>query len=177
MNTLDAIRTRRSVRFFDGRPVPQEAVRAILAAGMAGPTAVNSRDWSFLVVTERETLDRMAAANGPAADPLKRAPLGILLCGDLDRSFIKAPDYWIIDGAIAGQNMLLAAHELGLGGVWLGTWPQEEKMAAQAALFKLPENVRPHSLFAFGYPLPPEQDPRRKGEPAFEEDRVHRERW
>ena len=177
MNTLDAIRTRRSVRWFDDKPVPEEAVRAILAAGMAGPTAVNSRDWSFIVVTDREMLDKMAAGNGGAADPLKRATLGILLCGDLSRAFVREPDYWIVDGAIAGQNMLLAAHELGLGGVWLGTWPQKDKMAAQAALFDLPEGIVPHSLFAFGYPLPPEQDPRRKGEPAFEEDRVHYGKW
>ena len=177
MDTLSAILSRKSIRYFQDKPVPEDAVSTILKAGMAGPTAVNARDWSFIVVTDRDRLDRMAAGNGPAADPLRRAPLGILLCGDVSRSFVNAPDYWIIDGAIAGQNMLLAAHELGLGGVWLGTWPQEEKMAAQAALFGLPDHIKPHSLFAFGYPPVADDDPKRRVKPDWEADRVHYEVW
>ncbi len=116
----------------------------------------------------------MAEANGPAADPLRGAALGILVCGDLDRAYAKAPDYWIIDASIAAQNMILAAHNLGIGSVWLGTWPQSEKVKGQTKLFGLPENIVPHSIIAFGYPKDGEAFPERD---LYEENRVHTEKW
>ncbi len=175
---MDAIFERKSVRYFTDKPISDEDIHTILKAGMSGPTAVNARDWSFIVVTDEETLNRMAEINGSAADPLRRAKLGILVCGDLDRAFSKAPNYWIIDGAIAAQNMLLAAKTLGIGSVWLGTWPQEDRVKAQAECFNLPENIVPHSIIAFGYPLEGVEDDRRRFvKPEWEEDRVHYERW
>lgn len=110
-----------------------------------------------------ETPGKMADANERPADPLRGAALGILVCGDLSRVFPPAPDYWGIDGAIAAQNMILAAAEMDIGSVWLGTWPQMERVEAQRKLFLLPENQIPHSLIAFGYPR--------------EEVRVHYEVW
>ena len=126
MDTLDAIFTRKSVRNYTDRPISRENLETILPAGTSGPSCVNARDWRFVAVTDRETLLKMAEANGRAADPLKGAAAGILILGDLDRAFPPAKDYWVIDGAIAGQNMVLTAHALGIGSVWLGTWPQME---------------------------------------------------
>ena len=151
MDTLDAIFTRKSVRNFTDRPISRENLETILRAGTSGPSCVNARDWRFVAVTDRETLLKMAEANGRAADPLKGAAAGILLLGDLDRAFPPAKDYWVIDGAIAGQNMVLAAHALGIGSVWLGTWPQMERVEAQRKLFALPEHLVPHSILALGY--------------------------
>ena len=119
MDTLDAIFTRKSVRNFTDRPISRENLETILRAGTSGPSCVNARDWRFVAVTDRETLLKMAEANGRAADPLKGAAAGILILGDLDRAFPPAKDYWVIDGAIAGQNMVLTAHALGIGSVWL----------------------------------------------------------
>ena len=99
--------------------------------------------------------------------------LGILICGDLSRSFEGAKDYWVIDASIATQNMILAANAMGVGSVWLGTWPQKEKIDAQAALFQLPETQIPHSIVAFGYPAAPSD----KVKLLYEEDRVHFEQW
>ena len=96
-------------------------------------------------------LSRMADANGPYAAMLKKAAAGILICGDLERAFSPAKDYWVIDGAIAGQNITLAARALGIGSVWLGTWPQMGRVERQAELFGLPETVIPHSIIALGY--------------------------
>ena len=194
MDTLEIIMTRRSVRSFLDRPIPDDALETILRAGMAGPTCVNARDWSFLVSRDPEILSRMAEANGAPAAPLKRAALGILILGDLERAFKPAPDYWVIDGAIAGQNMALAAHALGIGSVWLGTWPQMERVDRQRALFQLPDTVIPHSILAFGYPDPEQADapppPGPKAPPpgdapappgmekgAFEPERIHVDRW
>ena len=181
MDALENIMTRRSVRSFLDKPISDEALETILRAGMAGPSCVNARDWSFLVTRDPEILEKMADANGRPADPLKRAKLGILVLGDLERAFKPAPDYWIIDGAIAAQNMILAAHALGIGSVWLGTWPQMDRVERQRETFCLPDSVIPHSVIAFGYPDgetepdPPTPPKTEKG--AFEPDRIHTDRW
>ncbi len=173
MDTIKALMSRKSTRRFLDKPIPEEDLRTILAAGMSGPSCVNSRQWAFVAVTDPAKLAAMADGNGPAANPLRGAPLGILVCGDLGRAYKPAPDYFVIDGAIAAQNMILAAHALGIGSCWLGTWPQEGKMAAQRELFGLPEEIVPHSIIAFGYAASPDLAER----DLYEESRVHREQW
>lgn len=174
METLQAIFTRRSVRRFSERRVEDEVLHTILCAGMSGPSAVNARPWQFLVVRDRETLNKMAdAGGGGAMEPLRGADFAVLVCGDLHRAFSKAPDFWIVDGSIAAQNLILAAHDLGVGSVWLGTWPVEARVKAQQALFALPEHIVPHSIVAFGYPETPESTER----DLYDETLVHFEKW
>jgi nitroreductase len=193
MDALENIMTRRSVRKYTDQRISDEDLTTILKAGMSGPVCANAREWTFIVVRNQKTLEKMAAANGRPADPLKKADVGILVCGDLERAFKPAPDYWIIDGAIAGQNMILAAHALGIGSIWLGTYPQMERVKGQTELFNLPKSAIPHSIIAFGYPdpkasqnppLPPDMPappppppgfPKEKG--AFEPGRIHFEKW
>ena len=171
---LKALANRRSVRQFSDLPLDKETINTILEAGMRGPSCVNSKDWYFVVVTDREMLNKMADVNGRPAEPLRSAQAGILVCGDLQRAFPKAPDYWVIDGSIAIQNMILAAYSLGVGSVWLGTWPQSDRVVGQQKLFDLPEYVVPHSILALGYPAGELNKP----EPApFDEERVHYEKW
>ncbi|MBQ2656983.1 MAG: nitroreductase family protein [Erysipelotrichaceae bacterium] len=172
MEALDNILNRTSIRKYTDQQISEEDLHQILEAGMAGPSCVNSRDWSFLVIRNKETLAKMAEANGRPAEPLKGAALGILVCGDLNRSFKGAPEYWTIDCSIAIQNMILTAHALGIGSVWLGTWPQMDRVKKQQELFGLPEEIVPHSIIAFGYPAEKKE---RKG--FYEEDRVHFEKW
>ena len=74
MDAMEAILTRRSTRRFADKPIPKEALEALLRAAMASPTAVNARDWAFLVITDKETLNKMADVNGPAADPCGKLP-------------------------------------------------------------------------------------------------------
>lgn len=103
----------------------------------------------------------------------RSSAMSILVCGDLDRAFSRAPEYWVVNGSIAAQNMILAAEDLGIGSVWLGMWPQEDKVTIQKEYFHLPDHIVPHSVIAFGYP-----DEVKDGEhPDYEEDRVHRNRW
>ncbi len=173
METIKAIMTRRSTREFIEKEISDSDIRTILSAGMSGPSAVNARPWSFVVVRDMEMLNRMADGNGRAAEPLRRASLGILICGDLARTYSRAPDYWVIDATIATENMILAAHDLGIGSVWLGTWPQEEKIEAQRKIFNLPEEIIPHSIVAFGYPKNAEMPERN----LYEAERVHFEKW
>ena len=165
MNTLDAILTRRSCREFTDQSIENEKLHQLLEAAMSGPSCVNAQDWSFVVVTDPEKLAQMADANGRPAEPLRKAAAGILVCGDLDRAFRFAKDYWVIDGAIAAQNICLAAQELGLGAVWL---------EAQKKLFALPETIVPHSIIALGYPEADITAPRAS---RYKADRVHFNQW
>jgi nitroreductase len=196
MDAIENILTRRSVRNYINRHISDGDLTTILKAGMSGPTCANTRAWTFIVVRNRQILEKMAVANGRPADPLKKADVGILVCGDLERAFKPAPDYWIIDGAIAAQNMILAAHALGIGSIWLGTYPQMERVKGQIEFFNLPKSAIPHSIIAFGYPdpkalerqpspaddptmppppPPPPGFPKEKG--AFEPGRIHYEKW
>lgn len=174
MNAVDAIFTRRSTRKFTDQPIEKEKLHQILDAAMSGPSCVNARDWSFVVVTDKDKLQMMAAANGEPARPLKNAAVGILVCGDLERAFRFAKDYWIIDGAIATENICLCAHALGIGSVWLGTWPQMDRVQRQRELFALPDTIIPHSIIALGYPAEDITAPR---ESRYEENRVHFNQW
>ena len=152
METLEAIYTRYSCREYTDEQVSDEDIKKILDAALCAPTACNTRSWSFIVVKDRETLLKMAGANGTSANALKTANFAVMIVCDMKLTFERCKDYWIIDGAIAGENMCIAANSLGIGSLWLGTYPQEAKVNNQKALFNLPENIIPHSILAFGYP-------------------------
>ena len=133
-----------------------------------------ARRRSFLgVITDKEKLLEMAEGNGRAANPLKSATLGILVCGNLQKAYSGAHDYWAVDATIACQNMILAAHDLGVGSVWLGTYPQDNKMQAQREIFNLPEHIVPHSIVAFGYPKVEKCEER----DLYDENKVHFGGW
>ncbi len=169
MEALDAIHTRRSIRKYEDKPVPDELVRQILAATMSAPSANNSQPWHFVVITDRELLAEVPKINA-YAEMAKDAPLAILLAGDV--TLKQCPDYWIVDCSAAVQNMLLAAHDLGLGAVWTGVYPREERMDGFRRLLDLPDHVEAHSLIVLGYPAetPPHED-------RYREDRIHHQRW
>lgn len=178
MDAIEAILTRRSVRKFTDQRISDETLNMILKAGMSGPSCANTRPWTFIVVRHKETLYKMADANHGPAEPLRNADVGILVCGDLSRAFKPAPDYWIIDAAIAAQNIVLAATALGIGSVWLGTYPQMERVENQARLHNLPDTIIPHSIIALGYPDGSEDTKKKSpSEGAFNPELVHYERW
>ena len=172
MNTVETILTRRSIREYKDTNISDKDLETILKAGQAGPSCADTRDFSFIVVKDNNMLNRMADANGIYADPLRKAASGILVCGDLNRAFEDAKDYWIIDCSIACQNMILAAKDLGIGTCWLGTYPQMERVKALKELFKLPEDIVPHSIISFGYPEEENND-----KAVFEKELVHYEKW
>ena len=99
--------------------------------------------------------------------------MGILVCGDLERALPEAPEYWVIDASIATQNMVLAAQDLGIGSVWLGCWPCEDRVQEVKELMALPENIVPHSILALGYAKEPDNEER----DLYESDRVHFDEW
>jgi nitroreductase len=169
MDTLEAISTRRSIRKYLDKPVPEDLVQKILAAAMQAPSARNQQPWHFVVIDDRRILAEIPGFM-PNAAMAGTAPLAILVCGDL--SLEKSEGYWVVDCAAATQNMLLAAHALGLGAVWCGVYPREPRMDGLRRLLALPEKVMAHSLVVLGYPA--EQVPPVN---RYQADRVRRNRW
>ena len=169
MDALEAIHTRRSIRKYEDKPVPQQLVKAILAAAMSAPSSCNAQPWRFGIITDRKLLEQIPEINSHAA-MAKDAPMAILVCGDM--LLEEYSGYWVVDCAAAVENLLLAAHAHGLGAVWTGVYPRQDRMEGFSRLLNLPEEVMPHSLIALGYPA--EQLPR---EDRYKEERVYFNRW
>jgi nitroreductase len=169
MDAIEAIFTRRSIRKYLDKPVPVELVEKLLAAAMQAPSARNQQPWRFVVIDDRAILDEIPGFM-PNAAMIAGAPLGILVCGDL--ALEKSSGYWVVDCSAAAQNILLAAHALGLGAVWTGVYPREKRMEGLRQLIGLPENVMAHSLVVIGYPAEQVQPADR-----FLPDRIRRNRW
>lgn len=149
METLEAIHTRRSIRKYTDRPVPEELVTEMLRAAMSAPSAVNAQPWIFIVIDDRKLLDEIPTFS-PYASMCREAPLAILVCGDI--TLEKVPGYWVQDCSAATQNLLLAAHAVGLGAVWTGIYPMKDRIEGFRKAFGLPENVIPLAFVPVGYP-------------------------
>lgn len=169
MDTLTAIHTRRSIREYEDKDVPEELVLELVKAAMASPSARNQQPWEFVVITDPD-LRKEIPAVCPFAQMIVDAPLAILVCGNL--KIETAQGYWVIDCAAATQNLLLAAHALGLGAVWTGVYPREERMDGLTTLLDLPEYILPHSLVVLGFPA--EQPPQQV---RFYPERIHINGW
>ncbi len=169
MEAYETLITRRSIRVYTGEKVPDVLVKQLLAAGMQAPSARNQRPWHFVAVTARETLNALAEVL-PFGKMLTHAPLAIVVCAD--STLEQMEGYWALDCAVASQNILLAAHAQGLGGVWLGTYPRQERVAGVSRVLGLPAHVTPVSVLSLGYPAE-EVAP----EDRYQESRVHYDRW
>lgn len=152
MDALTAIATRRSVRQFTPEPVSDEELETLLRAAMAAPSAGNQQPWRFMVTRNPDVLARMAVATQYAA-PVGRAPLGIVVLADTRDN--KHPGYWVEDCSAAVENLLLAAHAIGLGTVWIGVHPHPEREAAVRELAEAPEGFAALCMIAVGHPEAP----------------------
>lgn len=169
MDALEAIFTRRSVRHFTSQPVESAQVETLLRAAMSAPSSGNAQPWEFAVIDERAVLDEIAGFHASGA-VVQEAQVGILVCGVPARE--KNPGRWMMDCANATQNILLAAHAIGLGAVWLGIYPDPRRMEGMIRVMRLPEGVIPVALAAVGHPAetPAPVD-------RFDPQRVHHNHW
>ena len=161
---MNPIYTRVSIRKYQDRPVEKEKTMAILRAAMQAPSAANQQPWEFFVVTNRAKLAALSEVS-PYAGMTKNAPIAIVAAYRKD---CRVPDYAQIDMSIAMENLWLETSMQGLGGVWLGIAPQEERMTAVEEIIGLPETMRAFAIFPYGYPA--EEKPQ---EDRFDESRIH----
>lgn len=169
--SLRLILGRRSVRAFVPGEISDAQVLQLLQAAMAAPSAVARDPWRFVVIRRQPTMDALSQllSNG---EMLKSATLAIVVCGDIEAAHDRQLSYLLQDCSAAIENLLLAAHGLGLGACWLGVHPREERILKVKALLSLPEAIVPVSCLAIGLPAET-KPPRTRYQPAA----VHYETW
>jgi len=161
---MNPIYTRVSIRKYQDRSVEKEKTMAILRAAMQAPSAANQQPWEFFVVTNRAKLAALSEVS-PYAGMTKNAPIAIVAAYRKD---CRVPDYAQIDMSITMENLWLETSMQGLGGVWLGIAPREERMTAVEEIIELPDTMRAFAIFPYGYPA--EEKPQ---EDRFDESRIH----
>ncbi len=162
---MKEIFTRVSIRKYQDRPVEEEKIMEILRAGMQAPSAGNQQPWEFYVVTNREKIKALATAHR-YSDCAAGAP--VIIVPVYRKENLRFPEYTQIDLSIAQENMWLMTESLGLGGVWMGIAPNQDRMDAVRQILELPEGVEAFSLFPVGYPAE-----KKEQEDRFDESRIH----
>ena len=149
---INNIMTRTSIRQYTNEPVSKADIETMLRAGMAAPTAVNRQPWHFVVINSKEKLAELAGDN-PRGGMLKKAPLAIVVCGNMDKALPgQGRGFWVQDCSAATENILLAANAIGLGAVWTGLYPDENRAGVVAKVLKLPETYIPLCTIVIGHP-------------------------
>ena len=138
---------------------------------MSAPSAWNARPWHFIVIDDKEKLSAIPEVH-PYAHMVKKAPFAILVCGE-ESSNEKANPFFQQNCAAATENILIHATELGLGSVWVGIYPEEDKVEAIRKLFNIPETIIPFSLIPVGHPKGVE----RKTKDRYDSSKTHRNQW
>ncbi|MDE5879049.1 MAG: nitroreductase family protein [Desulfovibrio sp.] len=171
MDVLTALQTRRSVRAYTREPVSDKDIDTVLAAAQLAPSAANEQPWDFVVIRDPKTLAQVGEINHYASYAAK-APVAILVCLDTEKEEI--PGMGILDVAMSAENLLLAAHGIGLGGVFTGIFPMVERMEGFRKLLDMPENIIPVGLIVLGHPAIPGL---RTAEDRVKPANVHWENW
>jgi nitroreductase len=170
---MSAIFERRSVRHFLPKPVEPEKIERILRAGFEAPSAHNRRPWEFAVITGKEDLGAVAEMS-PYAKMAAEAAAAIAPCVNFELGGSSDPEdtWWVQDLSAATENILLQVVEEGLGGVWLGWYPDKERVASFSGRFGLPGHIIPFSVVVLGYParVPGKRD-------RFDPEKVHYGAW
>lgn len=169
---IETIMTRTSIRDFQNKPVEEEKVETMLRAAMAAPTAVNKQPWRFIVIKEKKTL-KAISENFNSMKMAEKAPLAIVVCGDLKAALDgEGTDYWVQDASAATENLLLAAHSLGLGAVWCGIYPIKQRVGLLKEMLDIPDDIIPLNVIPIGYPAET-PEPKDKWNPS----KIHYEKW
>lgn len=170
---MSNILQRKSVRSFTNQPIEKSKLDTLVRAAMAAPTGKDMRPWKFVVVNDKQAMKSLAAQL-PYGKMLAEAQAAIVVCGDMsvvDKDG-KPSTNWTFDCSAATENLLLQAEAMGLGAVWTGAYPYDERVAAVKVALKLPDNIIPLNVIPIGYP---------KGNPQpkdkYNADNIHYNLW
>lgn len=166
-NVYETILQRKSVRTYEDRAVEKEKIDSLIRAGMAAPSSRDRRPWEFVIVTDREKLNRMSEGL-PYAKMLRSTHQAIIVCGDT----VKSDNAWFLDCSAAAQNILIAAQSLGLGAVWTAAFPYPDRIQVVREVLSLPEHIIPLNVIPFGYPAGNKQ-----AKDKFNEEQIHWNEW
>ncbi len=169
MGKMDSISTGRSIGEYSGKRVSDDLVKKLLQSAIASSSAGNRQPWEFIVVRDRNRLIEITQVH-QYSQMLKEADVAIMICGDESRE--KDDGYWIQDCATITENILIAAEELGLGAVWLGVYPNEDRVESIKNIFNIPQSVIPLAIVSIGYHVEDKEPASR-----YIEDKIHYDIW
>ena len=160
---------RRSIRKYSKLPVSDDDIEKLLKAAMAAPSAGNQQPWEFIIIKDKNILVDITKFH-PHSQMLKDAQSAIVVCADLDKE--KNVGYWVQDCSAATENILIEAQHLGLGAVWLGVYPREDRVKGLTELLNLPVRVIPLSIVSLGYP-----DEKKEPSNRYDKLKIHINKW
>lgn len=170
-STIDVIMDRSSIRSYTDRDLTDGQIDTLLRAAMAAPTAGNRQPWAFVVVRDQAVKDSLVTMG--RAKSVAKAPVAIVVCGDMSRAYDdEGRDFWVEDASAASENILLAAHSMGLGAVWCGIYPIAKRVDHYRRVLSLPDSIVPLNVISVGYPAVPSR-PKDKYRP----EAIHIDRW
>jgi nitroreductase len=168
METIQALMTRRSIRSWTDEPVTEDERKIILEAAMNAPSAADARPWHFVTIDDPKVIKQFTEMGG--TEMLEQSTFMVLVCGDVSKEIY--PGFWPQDCSCAAQNMQLAAHDIGIGCVWIAVHPLEEREQLFHRILGIPADITPFALLAMGVPnevIGPEY--------RYDEERLHSNKW
>jgi len=169
---INNIMTRVSVRQFTGEKISDAQIDTLLRAAMAAPSAINKQPWAFIVVTDEEVIARLGEAL-PYSRCNNHPAVAIIPCGDLSKAIEgEMGAFWVNDVSAATENLLLAAHAMGLGAVWTGLHPDMNRAKMVQNMLGLPEHIIPLCVVPVGVPA---EQPEIKDK--YKPENIHYNAW
>ena len=166
------IMTRVSVREFTGEKISEAQIDTLLRAAMSAPSAINKQPWAFIVVTDEAKIAQLGEAL-PYSRCSNHPAVAIIPCGDLTKAIPgEMTDFWINDVSAATENLLLAAHAMGLGAVWTGLHPDMNRAKMVQEMLGLPEHIIPLCVVPVGVPA---EQPEIKDK--YKPENIHYNNW
>jgi len=170
MDAIEVILSRRSIRKYKKKAVPKKLIDELLNAAMHAPSACNEQPWHFVIINNREVLNEVPKYH-PHSYMIREAPVAIVVCVDLNLAE-EDKVWWVQDCSAAAENILIAAQAKGLGAVWLGVYPKDDRVKGIQGLLALPQNIIPLCIIPIGYP-----DEKKPYENRYQSSRIHYNCW
>ena len=169
---IQNIMTRVSVREFTGEKISEAQLETLLRVAMAAPSAINKQPWAFIVVTDEAKIAALGEAL-PYSRCSNKPAVAIIPCGDLSKAIEgEMANFWINDVSAATENLLLAAHAMGLGAVWTGLHPDMNRAKMVQEMLGLPEHIIPLCVVPVGVPA---EQPEVKDK--YKPENIHYNKW
>lgn len=171
---LELLKSRRSIRKYENKPIEKSQIEELMKCALLSPTSKNSRPWEFIVVQDKDTLEKLSTAKGLGGALIKDAPLGIVVVADPSKS-----EVWIEDASIASTIIHLSAHSMGLGSCWVQIRGREHSDSLTASeyvkeVLNIPSNLEVDAIIAIGYPA---EEKKSRNEDGLLYEKIHYEKY